>query len=205
MKEYDPDMDQLLFYLPLAGSAFKKVYYDSLMKRAVAKFISGEDLIINYMATDLQNADRITHVIKTSANDIRKQQLQGFYRDIELKSGTVETSEVEEKVNTLEGVQREYTDKDDEHTILEMHVNADVPGFEDETGVKLPYIISIDEYSTEVLSIRRNWKEKDPNFAKNDYFVHYKFLPGLGFYGFGLIHMLGGLSRTATIATRRVS
>ena len=117
---------------------------------------------------------------------------------------TLETSEVEEKINTLEGVQREYTDKDDEHTILEMHVNADVPGFEDESGVKLPYIISIDQYSTEVLSIRRNWKEKDPNFAKNDYFVHYKFLPGLGFYGFGLIHMLGGLSRTATSVLRQL-
>ena len=204
MKEYDPDMDQLLFYLPLAGSAFKKVYYDSLLKRAVAKFIAGEDLVINYMATDLQNADRVTHIIKTSSNDIRKQQLQEFYRDIELKSGTVETSEVEEKVNTLEGVQREYTDKDDEHTILEMHVNADVPGFEDESGVKLPYIISIDEYSTEVLSIRRNWKEGDSNFAKKDYFVHYKFLPGLGFYGFGLIHMLGGLSRTATSVLRQL-
>ena len=130
--------------------------------------------------------------------------LQEFYRDIELKSGTVETSEVQEKINTLEGVQREYTDKDDEHTILEMHVNADVPGFEDESGVKLPYIISIDEYSTEVLSIRRNWKEGDTNFAKNDYFVHYKFLPGLGFYGFGLIHMLGGLSRTATSVLRQL-
>ena len=141
--------------------------------------------------------------MKTS-NDIRKQQLQEFYRDIELKSGTVETSEIEEKVNTLEGVQREYTDKDDEHTILEMHVNADVPGFEDESGVKLPYIISIDEYSTEVLSIRRNWKEGDSNFAKKDYFVHYKFLPGLGFYGFGLIHMLGGLSRTATSVLRQL-
>ena len=204
MKEYDPDMDQLLFYLPLAGSAFKKVYYDSLLKRAVAKFIAGEDLVINYMATDLENADRVTHIIKTNSNDIRKQQLQGFYRDIELKSGTVETSEVQEKVNTLEGVQREYSDKDEEHTILEMHVNADVPGFEDESGVKLPYVISIDEYSQEVLSIRRNWKEGDSNFAKNDYFVHYKFLPGLGFYGFGLIHMLGGLSRTATSVLRQL-
>ena len=197
-------MDQLLFYLPLAGSAFKKVYYDSLLKRAVAKFIAGEDLVINYMATDLENADRVTHIIKTSSKDIIKQQLQGFYRDIELKSGTVETSEVQEKVNTLEGVQREYSEKDEEHTILEMHVNADVPGFEDETGVKLPYVISIDEYSQEVLSIRRNWKEGDTNFAKNDYFVHYKFLPGLGFYGFGLIHMLGGLSRTATSVLRQL-
>ena len=204
MTEYDPDMDQLLFYLPLAGSAFKKVYYDGLMKRACAKFISGEDLVINYMATDLENADRITHVIKCSENDIRKQQLQGFYRDIELPDGTVQTSEVTDKVNELEGLQREYGSKDNEHTLLEMHINTDVPGFEDETGVKLPYIVTIDQYSTEILSIRRNWKEGDPNFAKVNYFVHYKFLPGLGFYGFGLIHMLGGLSRTATSVLRQL-
>ena len=204
MREYDPDMDQLLFYLPLSGSAFKKVYYDGLLKRAVAKFITGEDLVINYMATDLENADRVTHVIKCSENDIRKQQLQGFYRDIELPDGTVETSEVTEKVNELEGLQREYGGKDNAHTLLEMHINSDVPGFEDETGVKLPYIITIDQYSTEILSIRRNWKEKDPNFAKVNYFVHYKFLPGLGFYGFGLIHMLGGLSRTATSVLRQL-
>ena len=204
MQEYDPDMDQLLFYLPLSGSAFKKIYYDSLMKRACAKFITGEDLVINYMATDLENAARVTHVIKTSGNDIRKQQLQGFYRDIAITTGTVETSEVTEKINTLEGVQREYGQDEDEHTLLEMHVNCDVPGFEDETGVKLPYIITIDQFSTEILSIRKNWKEKDPDFRKISYFVHYKFLPGLGFYGFGLIHMLGGLSRTATSVLRQL-
>ena len=204
MQEYDPDMDQLLFYLPLSGSAFKKVYYDSLMKRACAKFVTGEDLVINYMATDLENANRVTHVIKTSGNDIRKQQLQGFYRDIDIVSGEVETSEVQEKINTLEGVQREYGLDENEHTLLEMHVNADVPKFEDESGVKLPYIITIDQYSGEILSIRRNWKEKDPDFRKISYFVHYKFLPGLGFYGFGLIHMLGGLSRTATSVLRQL-
>jgi len=204
MQEYDPDMDQLLFYLPLSGSAFKKIYYDALLKRACAKFITGEDLVINYMATDLENAGRITHVIKTSGNDIRKQQLQGFYRDIAITTGQVETSEVKEKVDTLEGLQREYGQDEDEHTLLEMHVNSDVPGFEDETGVKLPYIITIDQYSGEILSIRKNWKEKDPDFRKISYFVHYKFLPGLGFYGFGLIHMLGGLSRTATSVLRQL-
>jgi len=204
MQEYDPDMDQLLFYLPLAGSAFKKIYYDSLMKRACAKFVTGEDLVINYMATDLESADRVTHVIKTSGNDIRKQQLQGFYRDIDISTGEVETSEVQEKVNTLEGVQREYGQDENEHTLLEMHLNADIPGFEDETGVKLPYIVTIDQYSGEILSIRRNWNEKDPDFRKISYFVHYKFLPGLGFYGFGLIHMLGGLSRTATSVLRQL-
>ena len=204
MQEYDPDMDQLLFYLPLSGSAFKKIYYDALMKRACAKFVTGEDLVINYMATDLENAARVTHVIKTSGNDIRKQQLQGFYRDIAITTGQVETSEAQEKVNTLEGVQREYGQDEDEHTLLEMHITTDVPGFEDTSGVKLPFIITIDQYSGEILSIYRNYKEGDPDFKKISYFVHYKFLPGLGFYGFGLIHMLGGLSRTATSVLRQL-
>ena len=204
MQEYDPDMDQLLFYLPLSGSAFKKIYYDALMKRACAKFVTGEDLVINYMATDLENAARVTHVIKTNGNDIRKQQLQGFYRDIAITTGQVETSEAQEKVNTLEGVQREYGQDEDEHTLLEMHITTDVPGFEDTSGVKLPFIITIDQYSGEILSIYRNYKEGDPDFKKISYFVHYKFLPGLGFYGFGLIHMLGGLSRTATSVLRQL-
>jgi len=204
MQEYDPDMDQLLFYLPLCGSAFKKVYYDGLMKRACAKFVAGEDLVINYMATDLESADRITHVLKTSGNDVRKQQLQGFYRDIELATGQVESNDIVDKVDELHGSEKNYASGDEEHVILEMHINADVPGFEDETGVKLPYIVSIDQYSQEILSIKRNYKEGDPNFMKNNYFVHYKFLPGLGFYGFGLIHMLGGLSRTATSALRQL-
>jgi len=204
MTEYDPDMDQLLFYLPLAGSAFKKVYYDGLLKRAIAKFVAGEDLVINYMATDISSADRITHIIKCSGNDIRKQQLSKFYRDIELPTGTVDSDDVVDKVDELQGVEKSYGSSDDEHVILEMHINADVPGFEDTSGVKLPYIVSIDQYSQEILSIRRNWKQNDPNFAKNDYFVHYKFLPGLGFYGFGLIHMLGGLSRTATSVLRQL-
>ena len=204
MQEYDPDMDQLLFYLPLCGSAFKKVYYDGLMKRACAKFVAGEDLVINYMATDLESADRITHIIKTSGNDVRKQQLQGFYRDIELPTGQIDSDDVADKVDELDGAEKNYGSSDEEHTILEMHVNADVPGFEDTSGVKLPYIVSIDQYSQEILSIKRNYKENDPNFMKNHYFVHYKFLPGLGFYGFGLIHMLGGLSRTATSALRQL-
>ena len=204
MTEYDPDMDQLLFYLPLAGSAFKKVYYDGLLKRAIAKFVAGEDLIINYMATDLSSADRVTHIIKCSGNDVRKQQLSKFYRDIELPTGSVDSDDVVDKVDELQGVEKSYASGDDEHVILEMHINADVPGFEDTSGVKLPYVVSIDQYSQEILSIRRNWKQGDTNFAKNDYFVHYKFLPGLGFYGFGLIHMLGGLSRTATSVLRQL-
>ena len=204
MKEYDPDMDQLLFYLPLSGSAFKKVYYDGLLKRAVAKFVSGEDLIVNYFATDLETADRITHIIKMTKNDLIKNQVSGFYRDVEIKDGFVDETEVKEKVNELEGLQKGISSEDNMYTLLEIHANLDIPGFEDTSGVKLPYIVTIDQYSQTVLSIRRNWKQDDPNFEKIPYFVHYKFLPGLGFYGFGLIHMLGGLSRTATSVLRQL-
>tara|TARA_R110000772_G_scaffold3506_2_gene12415 strand:- start:2107 stop:4656 length:2550 start_codon:yes stop_codon:yes gene_type:complete len=205
MKEFDPEMDQLLFYLPLSGSAFKKVYYDELLKRCVSKFVSSEDLVINYMATDLEQAERVTHCVKMSSNEIKKLQVSGFYMDIPVTSGQVEnTNEVQEKINELQGVTPTLPNDDNDHMILEMHVNADVPGFEDETGIKLPYIITIDQYSSKILSIKRNWKEKDLNFQKKQYFVHFKFLPGLGFYGFGLIHMLGGLSRTATSVLRQL-
>jgi hypothetical protein len=204
MKEYDPDMDQLLFYLPLSGSAFKKVYYDPILQRAVAKFVTSEDCVVNYMSTDLESAERITHCIKMTNNEVRKLQVSGFYKDVELLSGEVDPSEVREKVNELEGVQKEFANDDDEHEILEMHVNADVPGFEDPNGIKLPYIVTIDKYSQTILSIRRNWNQQDQLMKKISYFVHFKFLPGLGFYGFGLIHMLGGLSRTATSVLRQL-
>ncbi len=205
MKEYDPDMDQLLFYLPLSGSAFKKTYYDGQLLRPVSKFVSGEDCVVNYGASSLEDAVRITHVTKVDGNSLRKQQVNGFYRDIPLASGTVDpTSEVQEKVNKLEGVSPETSSQDDEHTLLEMHVDADVPGFEDADGIKLPYVITIDRYTSTVLSIRRNWNQNDQLKSRIDYFTHYKFLPGLGFYGFGLIHMLGGLSRTATSVLRQL-
>jgi len=204
MKEYDPDMDQLLFYLPLAGSAFKKIYYDGQLERAVAKFVSGEDLVIDYFATDLESAQRVTHCIKMSGNELRKNQVSGFYSDIEVTTGTIDPSEVQEKVNELEGNEPSYTTDNDEHLILEMHVDLDLPGFEDPDGIKLPYIVTLDKYSEQVLSIRRNWDEVDQTKKKKQYFVHFKFLPGLGFYGFGLIHMLGGLSRTATSVLRQL-
>ena len=204
MKEYDPEMDQLLFYLPLSGSAFKKVYYDPILQRAVSKFVTSEDCVVNYMETDLESAERITHCIKMTNNEVRKLQVSGFYKDIELPSGEIDPSEVREKVNELEGVQKEFANDDDEHEILEMHVNADVPGFEDPKGIKLPYIVTIDKYSQTILSIRRNWNQQDQFMKKISYFVHFKFLPGLGFYGFGLIHMLGGLSRTATSVLRQL-
>ena len=204
MKEYDPDMDQLLFYLPLAGSAFKKVYYDGTLERAVAKFVSGEDLVVDYFATDIETASRITHCIKMSGNDLRKNQVNGFYSDVPVTSGDVDPSEVREKINELEGNSPPYSTDSEEHLILEMHVDLDLPGFEDPSGIKLPYIVTIDKYSQTILSIRRNWDEADKNRNKKQYFVHFKFLPGLGFYGFGLIHMLGGLSRTATSVLRQL-
>ena len=204
MKEYDPDMDQLLFYLPLSGSAFKKTYYDSVLGRPVSKFVSSEDCVVNYMASSLEDAVRITHMTKVDSNALRKQQVSGFYRDIPITSGSVSTSDVKEKIDELHGVSDNLASEDDEHVLLEMHVDADVPGFEDESGIKLPYVITIDQYSTKILSIKRNWNQQDQLRNRVDYFTHYKFLPGLGFYGFGLIHMLGGLSRTATSVLRQL-
>ena len=161
MREYDPDMDQLLFYLPLAGSAFKKVYYDGQLERAVAKFVSGEDLVVDYFATDIETAQRITHCIKMSGNDLRKNQVNGFYSDVSVTSGEVDPSEIREKINELEGNSPSYGTDNEEHLLLEMHVDLDLPGFEDPSGIKLPYIVTIDKYSQTVLSIKRNWDETD--------------------------------------------
>ena len=208
MKEYEPEFDQMLFYLPLAGSAFKKVYYDELLGRAVSKFIQADDLIVPYTATSLADAEAVIHVIKMSENDLRKKQVAGFYRDIEVKPGYDQETEVEKKERQLEGVKK--TRDEDIFTILECHVNLDIEGFEDRgqegepTGIKLPYIVTIEEGSRQVLAIRRNYKQDDPMKLKIQYFVHFRFLPGMGFYGFGLIHMIGGLSRTATTALRQL-
>jgi hypothetical protein len=207
MKEYEPEFDQMLFYLPLAGSAFKKVYYDELLGRAVSKFVQADDLIVPYTATSLADAEAVIHVIKMSENDLRKKQVGEFYRDIEVKPGYDQESEVEKKERQLEGVKK--TKDEDIFTILECHVNLDIEGFEDmkdgePTGIKLPYIVTIEEGSRQVLSIRRNYKQEDLLKNKIQYFVHFRFLPGMGFYGFGLIHMIGGLSRTATTALRQL-
>ena len=208
MKEYEPEFDQLLFYLPLSGSAFKKVYYDELLDRAVSKFVPADDLVVPYTATSLEDAESIVHVLKISENDLRKKQVAGFYRDIEITPGYSQETEVEKKERELEGVRK--TRDENMFTILEFHTNIDLEGFEDKdpeqnpTGIKLPYIVTIDTSSREVLSIRRNYKAEDPLKNKIEYFTHFKFLPGLGFYGFGLIHMIGGLSRTATNALRQL-
>ena len=210
MEEYEPELDQMLFHLPLSGSAFRKVYFDEKLGRPVSKFVSSQDLVVPYDATDLMTCMRITHVVKMAANDVRKYQATGFYRDIELdEPGDPDTDTVKEKIDSIDGKKRIYT-KDDIHTILEIHTDLDLPGYEDaneageESGISLPYIVTIDESSSTVLSIRRNWNEADKFKNKKQYFVHYKFLPGLGFYGFGLIHMLGGLSKSATSILRQL-
>ena len=202
MNEFDPEVDQMLFYLPLAGSTFKKIYYDDTLGRAVAKFVPADNLVVPYTATDLEQSERVTHVIKKSENEIRKLQVTGFYRDVDIQiyDGKDRITEQERKIS---GVQK-VGYSSEEYTLLEIHANLDLPGFENEDGIKIPYIITIDEGSGKVLSIYRNYKEDDNLFKKQEYFVHYKFLPGLGFYGLGLIHMLGGLSRTATSALRQL-
>jgi len=209
MKEYEPEFDQMLFYLPLSGSTFKKVYYDDLLGRAVSKFIPAEDLVVPYSATSLEDAEAIIHVLRISQNDLRKQQINGFYKDIDLGEPPLKEDKLKQKELELEGIQQNGTE--DMYTVLEMHVNVDLEGHEDvdpedgePTGVKLPYIITIDEANSKVLAIRRNYGEQDPLKKKKDYFVHFKFLPGLGFYGLGLIHMIGGLTRTATVALRQL-
>ena len=206
MEEYTPDFDQLLFYLPLAGSAFKKIYYDDVMQRAIAKFIPAEDLIVPYYATDLKDCERITHVVKMSENDILKKQRTGFYRDVEILPSRMDDDSVQDKYNSIEGVSPS-DDKEYQFNVLEMHVDLDLEEYESEVSeknIKVPYIVTIDEGSQEVLAIYRNYDMNDALMKRKEYFVHYKFLPGLGFYGFGLIHMIGGLSKTATAALRQL-
>ena len=211
MKDYDPEMDMLLFYLPLAGSAFKKVYYDNVLNRAVSKFIAPEDLIVPYEASDLSSAERVTHAINMSHNEIKKQQLSGFYRDVDVsKHGYDSTeSDVEAEIDKLQGIKAGYAE-DRDHTIFEVHTILDLQGFEDAgedgepTGLKLPYIVTIDESSEQVLSIRRNYNEGDLYANKINFFVQYKFLPGLGFYGLGLSHMIGGISKASTSILRQL-
>ena len=209
MEEYDQELDQLLFYLPLAGSAFKKVYYDSALGRAVSKFVPPEDLIVPYYTTDLESCSRITSVVKMSENEVRKLQANGFYRKIDVETGDdSQYGQVNEEIEKLSGMSE--SNNEDVVVLYEVHADLDIPGFEDVdengelTGVKLPYIITIDSNSNDILSIRRNFIEGDPLKNKIEYFVHFKFLPGLGFYGFGLTHMIGGLSKASTSIMRQL-
>jgi hypothetical protein len=208
MEEYTPEFDQMLFYLPLAGSTFKKVYYDAMLERAVSKFVPAEDLVVPYYATDLKEAPRITHVLRQSENDLLKKMASGFYREVELMKPQQKDNKIKDKYNEIEGTKKVESD-DMMFSILELHVDLDLSDYisedqEDSLGIKIPYIVTIEESSREVLSIYRNYVEGDPKFVRKDYFTHFKFLPGLGFYGFGLIHMIGGLSRTATSALRQL-
>ncbi|CAB4138465.1 hypothetical protein UFOVP330_66 [uncultured Caudovirales phage] len=210
MTEYDPGLDQMLFYLPLSGSTFKKVYFDPVRGREVSEFVPAQDLVVPYSAVDLETTPRATHVLKMQGNDVRKMQLSGVYRDIEL--GAANTSEatnvVKEKIDEIDG--RTKSISDDVRTLLEFHADLDIEGYEDigmdgePTGLKLPYIVTVDKDTNEVLSIQRNWSPADPAKRKRQYFVHYKFMPGLGFYGFGIIHMIGGLGRASTSILRQL-
>ena len=210
MEEYDPDMDQMLFHLPLSGSTFKKVYFDLARQRAVSKFVPAEDVVVPYYATDIRTAERITHVMKMSENDIVKMQLATVYRDVDLgSSGMDDDGDLQDKKDQLQGV-RPSAMGDDVYTILEIQTYLDLEGFEDTdidgepTGLKLPYVVTMEKDSGTILSIVRNWDEEDEQRKPLQSFVHYKFLPGLGFYGFGLIHMIGGLSRAATSILRQL-
>ena len=208
MEDYDTDTDQMLFYLPLAGSTFKKIYYDQTRGTAVSKFVPAEDLVVPYQASDINTVSRLTHVLKMDENTIRKMQVAGIYRDVEISASDDDQDVVQEKKDELEGASKGYSDE--VFSVLEMHVNLDLEGFEDmgrdgqPTGIKLPYIVTLDQGSGEILSITRNFEQNDPLKRKIQYFVHYKFLPGLGFYGFGLIHMIGGLGRAATSILRQL-
>jgi hypothetical protein len=210
MKEYESEFDSMLFHLPLAGSTFKKVYYDVSMGRVVSKFVPADELIVPYTATSLDDAESVIHTVKISENELRKQQVNGFYRDVEIGTpGTETNGELSKKERELEGTKK--TGKNEPvYTLLECHVNLDLEGFEDTgsdgepTGIKLPYLVTVEEGSRIILSIKRNYAPEDMKKNKIQYFVHFKFLPGLGFYGFGLIHMIGGLSRTATAALRQL-
>ena len=208
MEEYTPEFDQMLFYLPLAGSTFKKVYYDESLDRAVSKFVPAQHLVVPYEANDLETCPNITQVLRTSLNDLRKKQVSGFYRDVAVLPSQEEADSVTTEMDRIEGTEASNIDYD--CTLLECHVDLDLPGYEDvdeagePTGIKVPYVVTLSEDNGEVLAIRRNYQEDDELKNKIQYFVHYKFLPGFGFYGLGLIHTIGGLSRTATAALRQL-
>ena len=208
MEEYTPEFDQMLFFLPLAGSTFKKVYFDEGLNRAVSKFVPAENLVVPYETSSLETCPCITNVVNMPLNELRKLQISGFYADVDVLPGVESQNQLNDEMDKIQGVQASNIDYD--VTLLEFHVELDLSGFEDvgedgeETGIKLPYVVTVVENSGKVISIRRNYREDDEDRKKIQYFVHYKFLPGFGFYGLGLIHTIGGLSRTATAALRQL-
>ena len=208
MTEYRTETEKLLFSLPIAGSAFRKVYYDPSLGRPCAMFVPAEDFVVSYGASDLSTCQRATHIMKRTSNDIRKLQVAGFYMNVDLPPPSPDISEIQQKYNRLTGDSENY-EFDNRHTLLEMHVDLDLPGFEDTdkgepTGIALPYVVTIDKSSRTILSVRRNWYEDDPKKLRREHYVHYQYLPGLGFYGFGLVHMIGGLSKSATSLLRQL-
>jgi len=204
MSEYRDEMEQMLFKLPIAGSAFKKVYYDPLMERPCAMFVPSEDFVASYGASDLKTCPRYTHVMKKTANEVLQLQVNGFYKEGELPEPTPDYSDIQEKYDELDGEEAVIED-DDRHTILEMHVDLNLSGeFEDPDGIARPYVVTIDKSSSTILAIRRNWYEGDEKKKKRMHFVHYRYLPGLGFYGTGLIHLMGGLAKSATSILRQL-
>ena len=205
MTEYREETEQLLFQLPLAGSAFRKVYYDPMLERPAAVFVPAEHLVVSYGASDLSTCERYTHVMKKTENEVLKLQVNGFYRDVELPAPEPEFSDIQEKYDELDGESDYSMEDDDRRTLLEFHVDVDLPEpFNDPDGIARPHVITVDKTSRTILSIRRNWYETDPKKRKRDHFVHYKYLPGLGFYGFGLIHLIGGLAKSATSILRQL-
>ena len=204
MPEYREEMEQMLFRLPLAGSSFKKVYYDPLLERAVSAFVPAEDFVVSYGASDLQTCERYTHVMKKTPIEIMKLQAGGFYRDVELPEPTADLSDIQEKYDEMNG-EEAVIDDDDRHTVLEMHVTMNMPEeYDDPDGIPRPYVVTIDKSSREILAIRRNWYDDDTRKLKRMHFVHYRYLPGMGFYGTGLIHMIGGLAKSATSIMRQL-
>ena len=203
MTEYRSETEKLLFSLPLAGSAFRKIYFDPSLNRPTSMFVPAEDFVVSYNESDLDQAERYTHVMNRSTNQIKKLQVSGFYRDVELSSSFVEDNPITDKYREIGGVKPSY-DKDDRHQLLEMHVDVDLPGFEDSDGIALPYVVTIDKGSATILSIYRNWSEEDDSREKKQHFVHYGYVPGIGFYNLGLIHMIGGLAKSATSLLRQL-
>jgi hypothetical protein len=204
MSEYRDEMEQMLFKLPIAGSAFKKVYYDPLMERPCSMFVPSEDFVVSYGASDLKTCPRYTHVMKKTSNEVLQLQVNGFYRDVDLPDPEPDYSDIKQKYDELDGEEAVIED-DDRHTILEMHVDMNMPEeFDDPDGIARPYVITVDKTSSEILSIRRNWYEDDEKKKKRMHFVHYRYLPGLGFYGTGLIHLIGGLAKSATSILRQL-
>jgi hypothetical protein len=203
MNDYRSETEQLLFRLPLAGSAFRKVYYDTINKRPAAVFVPAEDFVVAYGTTDLAACPRYTHVTRMDPNELRKLQVSGFYRDIDSPTPSPDYSTLQRKYDKVKGETPSFSD-DTRHTILEMCVDLDLPGYENPDGIELPYVVTIEKASREILAIRRNWRENDPSFEKRQYFVHYQYLPGLGFYGTGLIHLIGGIAKSATSILRQL-